>query len=65
MKEEPKEPYFNPGSEEAIDAGCSCPVLDNSHGLGYRRATSTSPALFIFNATCRLHTVDYRVSSGE
>jgi hypothetical protein len=22
----------NPGSDEAIDQGCSCPVLDNSHG---------------------------------
>ena len=25
----------NPGSDAAIDAGCTCPVLDNSHGQGW------------------------------
>ena len=24
----------NPGSNEALDAGCTCPVLDNGHGRG-------------------------------
>ena len=24
----------NPGSKEAIEAGCTCPVLDNCHGEG-------------------------------
>jgi hypothetical protein len=24
-----------PGSDEAIDQGCTCPVLDNAHGAGY------------------------------
>jgi hypothetical protein len=24
----------NPGSEEAIQQGCLCPVLDNAHGKG-------------------------------
>lgn len=24
----------NPGSNEAIDQGCTCPVLDNAHGRG-------------------------------
>lgn len=24
----------NPGSKEAIDAGCTCPVLDNGRGRG-------------------------------
>ncbi len=27
-------PKLNPGSNEALAAGCRCPVLDNSHGLG-------------------------------
>ena len=26
---------MNPGSPEAIEAGCRCPVLDNGHGRGY------------------------------
>lgn len=24
-----------PGSDEAIDAGCTCPILDNAHGKGW------------------------------
>jgi len=28
-------PYVpNPGSNEAIELGCICPVLDNNHGMG-------------------------------
>ena len=26
---------IRPGSNEAIDAGCTCPVIDNAHGAGY------------------------------
>ena len=25
----------NPGSDAAVELGCTCPVLDNSHGTGY------------------------------
>ena len=25
----------NPGSREAFDQGCICPVLDNAYGRGY------------------------------
>lgn len=25
----------NPGSDEATARGCTCPVIDNSHGRGY------------------------------
>jgi hypothetical protein len=31
--DETKKP--NPGSDDAIDAGCTCPVLDNGHGKGH------------------------------
>lgn len=24
----------NPGSKEAIEQGCTCPVMDNAHGKG-------------------------------
>lgn len=30
--EEEKTP--NPGSDEALEKGCLCPVLDNAHGEG-------------------------------
>ena len=26
----------NPGSDEALDQGCLCPILDNSHGKGVK-----------------------------
>ena len=32
MKEETKKP--SPGSNEAVDLGCTCPVLDNHYGRG-------------------------------
>ena len=25
----------NPGSDDAIEQGCRCPVMDNAHGHGY------------------------------
>lgn len=25
----------NPGSDEAVKKGCTCPVLDNAHGEGH------------------------------
>jgi hypothetical protein len=28
-------PTPNPGSDDAISLGCTCPVLDNSHGKGW------------------------------
>ena len=27
-------PILNPGSREAVKAGCTCPVLDNEYGEG-------------------------------
>ena len=41
----------NPGSDEALDQGCRCPVIDNGHGnekLGKTRG-------FWINAECPLH----------
>lgn len=43
----------SPGSNEAIDAGCRCPVLDNSHGWGFRKEGE-----FIISLGCPLHAPD-------
>ena len=43
----------NPGSEEAIENGCICPVLDNHGGLGAYNLFGTS--LFWINGDCKLH----------
>ncbi len=41
----------NPGSDSAISLGCSCPVLDNCHGLGYMRQAG----VFVTNGDCIVH----------
>ena len=40
----------NPGSDAALELGCSCPVLDNAHG---RR----DDGLFWIAADCPVHAV--------
>ena len=41
----------NPGSQEAIDSGCGCPVLDNCRGKGCYCDGKT----FIIVVGCPLH----------
>lgn len=41
----------NPGSDAALDAGCLCPVLDNSHGYGYMG----QKGVFCINSACPMH----------
>jgi hypothetical protein len=43
----------NPGSDEAIAAGCTCPILDNAHGAGYLGQAG----VFVFTQGCLVHTV--------
>ena len=43
----------NPGSDEAIEQGCLCPVLDNNHGLGV--STSDGQNLFWQSCSCPVH----------
>ena len=42
----------NPGSDEAVDAGCLCPVMDNRRGKG---AYLGKNDMFWINAECPLH----------
>ena len=42
----------NPGSKEAVDQGCICPVLDNSYGKGYYGSGD-----FVISMDCPLHTM--------
>jgi len=41
----------NPGSDKAIDGGCTCPVLDNEHGRGYYGDGKT----FVYRMDCPMH----------
>jgi hypothetical protein len=39
---------INPGSPQAVQAGCNCPVTDNHHGEGYLG----KPGVFTINKSC-------------
>jgi len=41
----------NPGSDEAIELGCTCAVMDNGHGHGYMGM----PGLFVYSCDCPVH----------
>ena len=49
----------NPGSDAAIELGCTCPVLDNAHGRG-AWGTEGDDALFWQDATCPFHRTPVR-----
>jgi hypothetical protein len=52
MTEAEKTP--NPGSDEALDAGCTCPVLDNAHGKGYMGGVFGG-TVFVYMEGCPVH----------
>ena len=46
-----KEKTPNAGSDEAVDLGCTCPVMDNEYGRGYMGMEG----VFVHTAGCPLH----------
>jgi len=46
-----------PGSKEAGQQGCLCPVVDNNHGKGCGRVDSDGKPMFWINADCPMHGV--------
>lgn len=47
-----------PGSEEAIKAGCNCPVIDNNYGMGIPMRnpdTNEIELAYWMTADCVLH----------
>ena len=46
-----KEKIPNAGSDEAVDLGCTCPIMDNEYGKGYMGMED----VFVFNTECPLH----------
>lgn len=48
----------NPGSDEAIHAGCTCPVIDNGRGKGWMggiKDKETGETLFVYTVGCPVH----------
>lgn len=45
-------PYIPPpGSDDAIEQGCTCPVMDNGRGYGYMGMAG----VYFMQADCPLH----------
>lgn len=40
-----------PGSIEAINKGCTCPIMDNAKGAGYMGI----PGMYIYTCGCPIH----------
>lgn len=52
----------NPGSPEAVTAGCTCAVLDNHHGAGFPWDGQTS---WWITGGCPVHTDSWTDEGGE
>lgn len=55
----------NPGSEEALKKGCSCPVTDNANGQGCGLKGDDGEPLFWISEDCRLHAKRERLVEVE
>lgn len=53
----------NPGSKEALDMGCLCPVMDNHAGEGFRQGDAGP--MFWVAGDCPLHGAKSRAESGQ
>lgn len=42
---------LNPGSDEAVEAGCSCPIVDNNHGI----SAPLPDDCWVVNLDCPIH----------
>jgi len=56
-------PDPKPGTDEALDAGCRCPVLDNAHGRG-RPGPDGEPEWWV-NFDCPLHGASHAKSGSS
>lgn len=59
IKKEVVEP--KPGSREAVDLGCTCPVIDNHHGTGMTMLDKDGgrSTAFWISADCPVHGIKY------
>ena len=45
---------MNPGSKEAVEAGCLCPIIDNNKGIGAYMRADGQPVWW-YNGDCPIH----------
>lgn len=53
----------NPGSDKAIEQGCTCAVLDNAHGKGSGWKNDDGTPAFWITEGCPLHAPTPKVPS--
>ncbi len=53
----------NPGSKEAIEQGCLCPVVDNHKGKGILQPDET--ILFWYTSNCPVHTMPMEIKKSD
>ena len=46
---------MNPGSSEAVAAGCLCPPIDNHFGVGRVTSDPDAPRQFVRSWSCPMH----------
>jgi len=51
----------NPGSDEAVAIGCTCPVMDNARGKGYM----CIPDYYWISGDCPVHNTDTTTRRAE
>lgn len=56
-----------PGSDEAVKAGCKCPVMDNCRGLGIPITTQEGElqVAYWINGDCPIHGMKARSKDAE
>ena len=52
---------LNPGSPEAMAAGCKCPRIDNHNGAGWMG----KEGIFVMNSECPLHGQELKQKLAE
>ena len=45
---------MNPGSQEAVEAGCRCPRIDNHYGKGYHGMSGS----YVISERCPIHSLN-------
>jgi len=61
MIEGDKDKVPNPGSDGALEEGCTCPVLDNCSGKGHLGIGG----MFLRSSNCPAHSWDYDDMKNE
>jgi hypothetical protein len=57
MKQQDNTERLPPGSKEAIEYGCTCPVMDNCSGKGHY-ITEDGMTVYVMRTDCPLHGCD-------